>query len=172
MAESITEGTLGQFNKAVGDFIEVDEELASIETDKIDVSVNAPRGGVITRLLVAEGDAVVVDQEIAEIGPGDADGKADVKQRDEVLEVSEASEKSSSKDNFEETTVSSAPQQSTSSTAATEKTHSSVHTQVEQPAPLSGAPGEQPEGLAGTRLSRAEEVVSTAYNHYSDLGSQ
>lgn len=61
MAESITEGTLSQLNKAVGDFIEADEELVSIETDKIDVSVNAPEAGVITRLLVAEGDIVVVD---------------------------------------------------------------------------------------------------------------
>ncbi|KAJ5813052.1 hypothetical protein N7447_010075 [Penicillium robsamsonii] len=67
MAESITEGTLSQFSKKVGDFIEADEELATIETDKIDVSVNAPGAGVIQQLFVAEGDVVNVDQEIAEI---------------------------------------------------------------------------------------------------------
>ncbi|KAJ5497434.1 hypothetical protein N7463_009421 [Penicillium fimorum] len=67
MAESITEGTLSQFSKKVGDFIEADEELATIETDKIDVSVNAPRAGIIQQLFVAEGDVVKVDQEIAEI---------------------------------------------------------------------------------------------------------
>ncbi|KAJ5472451.1 Biotin/lipoyl attachment [Penicillium desertorum] len=38
MAESITEGTLKQFSKQVGDFVERDEEIATIETDKIDVS--------------------------------------------------------------------------------------------------------------------------------------
>jgi hypothetical protein len=55
MAESITEGTLTQFSKQVGDFVEQDEELATIETDKIDVSVNAPHFGIIKRLLVPKG---------------------------------------------------------------------------------------------------------------------
>lgn len=35
MAESISEGTLKQFNKQVGDFVEQDEEIATIETDKV-----------------------------------------------------------------------------------------------------------------------------------------
>lgn len=34
-AESITEGTLKQWNKAVGDFVKQDEEIATIETDKV-----------------------------------------------------------------------------------------------------------------------------------------
>lgn len=67
MAESITEGTITQFGKQPGDFIEQDEEIATIETDKIDVSVNASHSGVIQKLLVGEGDTVTVDQDIAEI---------------------------------------------------------------------------------------------------------
>jgi len=35
MAESISEGTLKQFNKQIGDFVEQDEEIATIETDKV-----------------------------------------------------------------------------------------------------------------------------------------
>jgi 2-oxoglutarate dehydrogenase E2 component (dihydrolipoamide succinyltransferase) len=35
MAESISEGTLKQFTKKVGDYVEVDEEIATIETDKV-----------------------------------------------------------------------------------------------------------------------------------------
>lgn len=35
MAESISEGTLKQWNKSVGDFVEQDEEIATIETDKV-----------------------------------------------------------------------------------------------------------------------------------------
>lgn len=61
---------MSQFSKSVGDFIEMEEELATIETDKIDVSVNATQAGIIQQLLVAEGDAVTVDQVIAEIQPG------------------------------------------------------------------------------------------------------
>ncbi|KAJ5453639.1 uncharacterized protein N7458_004595 [Penicillium daleae] len=69
MAESITEGTLTRFSKEVGEFIERDEELATIETDKIDVSVNTPHSGIIQQLLEAEGDTVTVDQAIAELRP-------------------------------------------------------------------------------------------------------
>jgi 2-oxoglutarate dehydrogenase E2 component (dihydrolipoamide succinyltransferase) len=35
MAESISEGTLKQFSKSVGDYVEQDEEIATIETDKV-----------------------------------------------------------------------------------------------------------------------------------------
>lgn len=35
MAESISEGTLKQWNKQVGDYVEQDEEIATIETDKV-----------------------------------------------------------------------------------------------------------------------------------------
>lgn len=38
MAESITEGTLKQWNKQVGDYVELDEEIATIETDKVKMS--------------------------------------------------------------------------------------------------------------------------------------
>ncbi|KAI1430944.1 dihydrolipoamide succinyltransferase [Xylaria sp. CBS 124048] len=72
MAESITEGTLKQWNKQVGDYVELDEEIATIETDKIDVAVNAPQAGILKELLANEEDTVVVDQEIAKIEPGSA----------------------------------------------------------------------------------------------------
>ncbi|RMZ84170.1 hypothetical protein DV738_g577, partial [Chaetothyriales sp. CBS 135597] len=71
MAESISEGTLSSFSKKVGDHVEQDEEIASIETDKIDVAVNAPVAGVIKELLVNEGDTVVVGQDIVKIEAGE-----------------------------------------------------------------------------------------------------
>lgn len=72
MAESITEGTLKQFSKQVGDYVERDEEIATIETDKIDVSVNAPESGTIKELLVSEEDTVTVGQDIIKLEPGEA----------------------------------------------------------------------------------------------------
>lgn len=72
MAESITEGTLAAFNKEVGDFVNLDETIATIETDKIDVEVNAPVSGTITKFLVDVEATVEVGQEIAEIEEGDA----------------------------------------------------------------------------------------------------
>ncbi|KAK7752101.1 2-oxoglutarate dehydrogenase complex E2 component [Diatrype stigma] len=72
MAESITEGTLKQWNKQIGEYVEQDEEIATIETDKIDVAVNAPEAGILRELLAKEEDTVVVDQEIAKIEAGAA----------------------------------------------------------------------------------------------------
>jgi len=72
MAESITEGTLKQFSKQVGDYVEADEEIATIETDKIDVAVNAPEAGTITEFLVKEEDTVTVGQDLAKLEAGAA----------------------------------------------------------------------------------------------------
>lgn len=72
MAESISEGTLKQWAKKVGDAVEADEEIATIETDKIDVTVNAPAAGKITALLANEEDTVTVGQDLFKFEPGAA----------------------------------------------------------------------------------------------------
>jgi 2-oxoglutarate dehydrogenase E2 component (dihydrolipoamide succinyltransferase) len=72
MAESITEGTLKQWSKQVGDYVEQDEEIATIETDKIDVAVNAPEAGIIKEFLVNEEDTVTVGQDIVKLEAGGA----------------------------------------------------------------------------------------------------
>ncbi|RSM09207.1 hypothetical protein CDV31_007779 [Fusarium ambrosium] len=72
MAESISEGTLKQFSKSIGDYVEQDEEIATIETDKIDVAVNAPEAGTIKEFLAAEEDTVVVGQDLVRIELGGA----------------------------------------------------------------------------------------------------
>ncbi|TNY23445.1 hypothetical protein DMC30DRAFT_360093 [Rhodotorula diobovata] len=70
MAESITEGTLKQWLKQKGDYVEADEEVATIETDKIDVAVNAPRAGTLTELLANEEDTVTVGQDLFKLEAG------------------------------------------------------------------------------------------------------
>ncbi|KAH8670483.1 hypothetical protein BGZ61DRAFT_459454 [Ilyonectria robusta] len=75
MAESISEGTLKQFSKAIGEYVEADEEIATIETDKIDVAVNAPEAGIIKEFLVAEEDTVVVGQDLVRLELGGAPEK-------------------------------------------------------------------------------------------------
>ncbi|CAO1626219.1 unnamed protein product [Sympodiomycopsis kandeliae] len=72
MAESISEGTLKQWNKKKGDFVKADEEVAVIETDKIDVTVNAPQSGTITETLANEEDTVTVGQDLFKLEPGEA----------------------------------------------------------------------------------------------------
>lgn len=71
MAESISEGTLKQWVKQKGDYVEADEEVATIETDKIDVSVNAPSAGVLKELFASEEDTVAVGQDLFDLGEGE-----------------------------------------------------------------------------------------------------
>jgi hypothetical protein len=75
MAESISEGTLKQWLKKTGDFVKVDEEVATIETDKIDVSVNAPKSGKIVEMLANEEDTVSVGQDLFKLEPGEGPGE-------------------------------------------------------------------------------------------------
>jgi len=73
LAESLSEGTVKQLAKHVGEYVEQDEEITSIETDKIDVAVNAPEAGTITQWFVSEEDNVEVGQKLCEI---DTEGKS------------------------------------------------------------------------------------------------
>jgi pyruvate/2-oxoglutarate dehydrogenase complex dihydrolipoamide acyltransferase (E2) component len=62
---TMEEGVLVSWEKAVGDAVDEGEVLALIETDKIETELPAPAAGVITRLLVGEGDTVPVGTVIA-----------------------------------------------------------------------------------------------------------
>ncbi|KAL2163656.1 hypothetical protein VTH06DRAFT_5714 [Thermothelomyces fergusii] len=97
MAESISEGTLKQWNKSVGDFVEQDEEIATIETDKIDVAVNAPGSGIIKEFLVNEEDTVTVGQDLVRIELGGAPS-GDKPAATETKETPKETPKETSKD--------------------------------------------------------------------------
>ncbi|MEM1021560.1 MAG: biotin/lipoyl-containing protein, partial [Pseudomonadota bacterium] len=73
LGESVTEATIGQWFKKVGEAVSQDEPIVELETDKVAMEVNAPIAGVISELVVGEGDTVEVGALIAMI---DANGKA------------------------------------------------------------------------------------------------
>ena len=58
MGESVTEGTVLEWLKQVGDHVEADEPLVEVSTDKVDAEVPAPPSGTLTKIL-AEPDATV-----------------------------------------------------------------------------------------------------------------
>ena len=68
MGESITEGTVSKWLKAVGDVIEKDEPLLEISTDKVDAEVPASASGVLLEIRVAEGETIEVGAVVALIG--------------------------------------------------------------------------------------------------------
>ncbi|MDQ3130401.1 MAG: 2-oxoglutarate dehydrogenase, E2 component, dihydrolipoamide succinyltransferase, partial [Acidobacteriota bacterium] len=68
MGESITEGTVSKWLKAVGDKIEKDEPLLEISTDKVDAEVPSPSAGVLLEIRVNEGETVEVGSIVALVG--------------------------------------------------------------------------------------------------------
>ncbi len=75
MGESIMEGTVLAWHKQPGDSIELDETLLEIATDKVDTEVPSPAAGIVSEILVPEGDTVEVGTRIAVIS---ASGSAPV----------------------------------------------------------------------------------------------
>ena len=68
MGESITEGTVSKWLKAVGDKIEKDEPLLEISTDKVDAEVPSPVAGTLLEIRVEEGETVEVDSVVGLVG--------------------------------------------------------------------------------------------------------
>ncbi len=72
LGESVTEGTVGQWMKQVGDVVGADEPLVELETDKVTLEVNAPVSGVLSEIKVSEGTTVEVGTVLAIVTGGGA----------------------------------------------------------------------------------------------------
>jgi pyruvate dehydrogenase E2 component (dihydrolipoamide acetyltransferase) len=68
MGVSVSEGTITKWVKQVGEEIEADETLLEISTDKVDTEVPSPAAGVLSEILVQEGETVAVGTVLARIG--------------------------------------------------------------------------------------------------------
>jgi 2-oxoglutarate dehydrogenase E2 component (dihydrolipoamide succinyltransferase) len=72
LGETVTEGTITQWFKQVGDTVAADEPLFEVSTDKVDTEVPSPVAGTLTEIRVPEGETVDVGTVIAVVGDGDA----------------------------------------------------------------------------------------------------
>ena len=76
MGISVSEGTILAWRKQPGDWIEADETIADVTTDKVDVEIPSPTNGRLARIIAEPGDTVPVGEPIAEIDaeakPGEA----------------------------------------------------------------------------------------------------
>jgi pyruvate dehydrogenase E2 component (dihydrolipoamide acetyltransferase) len=68
LGETVTEGTITRWLKQVGDTVAEDEVLFEVSTDKVDSEVPSPASGVVTEILVPEGETVDVGTKLAVIG--------------------------------------------------------------------------------------------------------
>lgn len=71
MGESVSEGTIIKWHKKVGDSVKRDEIIFEISTDKVDTEIPSPSDGVLTEILVQEGQTVEVGTVVAKIQSSD-----------------------------------------------------------------------------------------------------
>ncbi|WP_458116998.1 2-oxoglutarate dehydrogenase, E2 component, dihydrolipoamide succinyltransferase [Arthrobacter sp. D2-10] len=72
LGESVTEGTVTRWLKAVGDEVEVDEPLLEVSTDKVDTEIPSPVAGTLQEIRVNEDETAEVGSVLAVIGSGSA----------------------------------------------------------------------------------------------------
>ena len=70
LGESVTEGTVIEWRKQVGEAVEEGETLLEVTTDKVDVEIPAPASGVLTGITADAGAAVEVGQLLGEMTNG------------------------------------------------------------------------------------------------------
>src|SRR6476659_7291948 len=76
MGVSVSEGTILEWRKRPGDWIEADETICDVTTDKVDVEIPAPASGRLQDILVEAGTTVEVGTPIATIDGGAQPGQA------------------------------------------------------------------------------------------------
>jgi pyruvate dehydrogenase E2 component (dihydrolipoamide acetyltransferase) len=81
LSDSMEEGTVLQWLKAVGDEIAVGDELVEVETDKANMAYESDTAGTLSEILVEEGETVAIGTPIARIG--DSDESSEVSAEDE-----------------------------------------------------------------------------------------
>ena len=81
MGVSVSEGTILEWRKAVGDEVAADETIADVTTDKVDVEIPCPASGVLTKILVEPGETVAVGTPIAEVGGEGAEPEAEAEEK-------------------------------------------------------------------------------------------
>jgi len=67
MGESVNEGTIIKWHKKVGDVVKLDEIIFEISTDKVDTEIPAASAGLLSEILVKEGETVEVGTVVARI---------------------------------------------------------------------------------------------------------
>src|SRR5436189_6037813 len=82
LGESVTEGTVTQWLKSVGDTVAVDEPLLEVSTDKVDTEIPSPVAGTLLEIKAAEDETVEGGAVLAVIGDegesaGDSGGSSE-----------------------------------------------------------------------------------------------
>ncbi|MCP3032396.1 2-oxoglutarate dehydrogenase complex dihydrolipoyllysine-residue succinyltransferase [Halobacillus sp. A1] len=104
LAESITEGTIAEWLVKKGDQVEKGDAILELETDKVNVEVNADASGVLAEILKEEGDDVEVGDVIAKVDEnGEAGGSSEEENSEEEESTEEQEDTGDKQENTKET---------------------------------------------------------------------
>jgi 2-oxoglutarate dehydrogenase complex dihydrolipoamide succinyltransferase (E2) component len=84
MGVSVADGTIAEWKKQPGDWVEADETICDVTTDKIDVEIPSPASGRLARIIAEPGETVAVGAPIAEIDPAARPGEAHPDEHEEA----------------------------------------------------------------------------------------
>src|SRR5687767_9229268 len=76
MGESVSEGTVLTWHKQEGNWVDKDETIVEVSTDKVDAEVPAPAAGKLAKILAQEDETVAVGQPLAELEVDEAGAAA------------------------------------------------------------------------------------------------
>src|SRR5690242_21684620 len=76
MGVSVSEGTIVEWRKQVGDWVEYEEAIVDISTDKIDTEVPSPAAGRLAEIVVEVGTTVDVGTVLAKLSTDAKPGQA------------------------------------------------------------------------------------------------
>ncbi len=157
LGETVTEGTITQWFKAVGDTVAEDEPLFEVSTDKVDTEVPSPVSGTLTEIRAEEGETVEVGTVIAVVGDADAAPAGDSEPADDGVEQADPAQAP-------------APEPAPEPTESTEQepAPSAESSQASEPAPAPAAAEQQPAPTAQAGDSRLlSPVVRRLVNEHS-----
>jgi pyruvate/2-oxoglutarate dehydrogenase complex dihydrolipoamide acyltransferase (E2) component len=90
MGVSVSEGTIVEWRKQVGDWVEYEEPIVDISTDKIDTEVPSPAAGRVAEIVVEPGTTVEVGTVLARLATDARPGQAHASEQNGAAEASEA----------------------------------------------------------------------------------
>ncbi len=144
VGESVTSGVIAAWLKADGDYVERDEAVLELETDKVTMEVPAPAAGVLSHA-AAEGDEVEVGSTVGTIAEGEAPAaKSDAKGEARQSAPAKAAAKAPAK-----------AQKQAGKAEAAQPTATATETAIPMPQRPQPTPADQPNGaLHATPLAR------------------
>ena len=82
LGESLTEATVAKWLKKLGDSVQEDEEIVSLETDKVSIDVTAPKSGILSEIIAKDGATVEVGAHLGSIDASASPTKKKEEQQD------------------------------------------------------------------------------------------